>query len=64
NKEPREFAREYIPNTKIIGTIGIIIEAYRKGLIENPINKILELKEIGFYISEEMIRKIEYSIKR
>ncbi len=64
NKEPREFAREYIPNTKIIGTIGIIIEAYRKGLIENPINKILELKEIGFYISEEMIRKIEYTIKR
>lgn len=42
NKEPRLFAKKL--NLNVLGTIGIIILAYKKKLIKNPDKKIIQLK--------------------
>ncbi len=56
NREPRIFAKHL--GFKVIGTIGILILAYEKGFLEEPVEKILELREKGFYISERLLREI------
>jgi len=56
NKEPRLFAKQL--GFKVIGTIGILILAYEKGFLENPIKEILKIKEKGFYISDKLIKEI------
>ncbi len=56
NKEPRIFAKHL--GFKLIGTIGILILAYEKGFLKNPIEKIFELREKGFYISNRLLREI------
>ncbi len=62
NKEPRLFAKHL--GFKLIGTIGILISAYEKGYLENPIEKIFELKEKGFYISDRLLTEIIKQLKR
>jgi len=61
NKEPRIYAKNM--GFKIIGTIGIIILAYKNKLLKNPVQKIFELKEKGFYISENLLEEIIKTIK-
>ncbi len=56
NKEPRIFAKHL--GFKLIGTIGILILAYEKGFKKNPLEKIFELREKGFYISDRLLREI------
>jgi len=43
---------------KITGTIGILLRAERSGLIESAENKARELKNKGFYISDELLEGI------
>ncbi len=62
NREPRLFAKHL--GFKLIGTIGILISAYEKGYLENPIEKIFELKEKGFYISDRLLTEIIKQLKR
>jgi predicted nucleic acid-binding protein len=56
NREPRIFAKHL--GFRVIGTIGILILAYEKGFLKNPIEKILELREKGFYISDKLLMEI------
>ena len=56
NREPRLFAKHL--GFKLIGTIGVLILAYEKGFLKNPIEKIFELREKGFYISDRLLREI------
>lgn len=53
NKEPRNFAKAVDLN--IIGTVGIIKLAWKKGIIANPIFELYKLKNKGFYIKQSII---------
>ena len=61
NREPRIFAKHL--GFKVIGTIGILLLAYKKGLLNNPMPKILELREKGFYISTKLLEEIKKQLK-
>ena len=56
NKEPRMFAKHL--GFKIVGTIGIILLANKKRIIDKPLEIILELREKGFYISDSLLNEI------
>lgn len=43
---------------KVTGTIGVILKAKREGLIESAYKKIIELKEKGFYVSDDLLKDI------
>jgi len=43
---------------KVTGTIGVLMKAERLGLIENAHDKVKDLREKGFYISEELLEDI------
>jgi predicted nucleic acid-binding protein len=43
---------------KITGTIGVLIKAEKIGLIESAYNKAKELREKGFYVSDELLEDI------
>lgn len=60
NREPRLFAASV--NLKVMGTVGIVIFGWRKGIIENPINEIYNLRLNGFWISDSIIEQIKSSI--
>lgn len=45
-------------NIKIIGTIGILILAYKKGLIKDLITVILKLVNKGFRLSDNLLNRI------
>ena len=45
-------------NIKIIGTIGILILAYKKGLIKDLISVILKLVNNGFRLSDSLLTRI------
>ena len=61
NKEPRFFAKHLGFN--LIGTLGTLILAYKKGFLKNPIEKIFELREKGFYISDRLLNEIIKQLK-
>jgi len=42
----------------IIGTIGIILLAKRLKLIDNPESIILSLRRAGFWLSENLLKKV------
>lgn len=56
NKEPRLFAKHLGFN--VIGTVGVLILAYKKGFLKDPVEKIFELREKGFYISDRLLKEI------
>lgn len=56
NREPRVFAKHLGFN--LIGTIGVLMLAYEKEFLKNPIEKIFELREKGFYISDRLLKEI------
>ena len=56
NREPRLFAKHL--GFQLIGTIGVLILAYEKGFLKNPLERIFELREKGFYISDRLLREI------
>ncbi len=56
NKEPRIFAKHL--GFRLIGTIGVLILANEKGFLKNPLEKIFELREKGFYISDRLLKEI------
>jgi len=60
NREPKLFASA--ANLKIMGTIGIIKLAWKKKLIDEPINELRKLRDEGFWIDERLITKIEQEI--
>jgi len=43
---------------KITGTIGVLMKAEGLGLIESTHDKVKELKEKGFYVSEDLLEEI------
>lgn len=43
---------------KLTGTIGVLLKAERSGLIESAYKKTVELREKGFYVSEELLKDI------
>ncbi len=43
---------------KLTGTIGVLLKAERLGLIANAQEKVRELREKGFYVSEELLEDI------
>lgn len=52
----RKVAKSF--NIDIIGTIGVIILANKKGLISDVIGTILRLVNKGFHLSDELMNKI------
>lgn len=44
---------------KVTGTIGILLKAQEMGLIKNTYQKARELKSKGFYVSEELLKKLK-----
>ena len=57
NREPRLFAFQI--GIKVIGTIGVILKAYEKNLILNPLDEIYRLRNYGFYISNNLLNYIK-----
>ncbi len=57
NREPRLFAHQV--GLKVIGTIGVILKAYEKHIIENPLEEIYRLKNYGFYIGDKLLDYIK-----
>lgn len=55
-KEGRRIASE--KDLKVIGTLGVLIEARKRGFIESLEKKALELKEKGFWVSQGLINQI------
>lgn len=47
---------------KVTGTIGVLLKAEKSGLINNAHNKARELKNKGFYVSDELLDEI-YKLK-
>ena len=45
-------------NIKIIGTIGVLILAHKKGLIKDLITVILKLVNSGFRLSDNLLNRI------
>jgi predicted nucleic acid-binding protein len=43
---------------KVTGTIGVLMKAERLGLIESAHDKVKDLREKRFYISEELLEDI------
>jgi len=43
---------------KTIGTLGVLLESKRKGLIDSVAHKMDHLREIGFWISDSLYAKI------
>jgi predicted nucleic acid-binding protein len=43
---------------KVTGTIGVLMKAERLGLIESAHDKVKDLREKGFYISEELLENL------
>jgi len=43
---------------KVTGTIGVLMKAERLGLIGSAHDKVRELREKGFYVSEELLEDI------
>ena len=56
NKEPRLFAGTL--NLEVLGTIGIIKMAWRKGLVSDPVSKLRQLRQKGFWIEDVLFSKI------
>lgn len=52
----RQIARDN--HLKIIGTVGILLEAKRQGLIDSVKNKMDDLRKIGFWISDKLYDQI------
>jgi len=48
---------------KVAGTIGVLLKAESLGLINDAYEKIRELREKGFYVSDELLNAI-FSFKR
>lgn len=44
---------------KLTGTLGILIKAEQKGIIESSYQVALELKRVGFHISDAIIEKLK-----
>ncbi len=57
NREPRLFAHQI--GLKVIGTIGVILKAYEKQIIKNPLEEIYKLKNCGFYIGDKLFNYIK-----
>lgn len=57
NREPRLFAKAAKLN--IMGTVGVIKLAWKKGLIEKPVAEIYRLRSFGFWIDDHLISAIK-----
>lgn len=60
NREPRRFAKSL--NFKVLGTVGVIKLAWKRGIVKHPLNLIHQLKIKGFWISDTLIEKFEREI--
>lgn len=45
-------------NLKVTGTIGVLLKAQELGFVQNAREKVRELREKGFYVSEELLVKL------
>jgi hypothetical protein len=45
-------------NLKVTGTIGVLLKAQELGFVQNAREKVKELREKGFYVSEELLVKL------
>lgn len=55
-KEGRKIAREH--QLDIVGTLGILINGKKSGLIESMVEKMDDLRKIGFWISDSLYQEI------
>ena len=46
-------------SVKLTGTIGILIKAEKKGVIESSYQVVLKLKETGFRVSDDIVGKLK-----
>lgn len=60
NREPRLFAQAV--KLMVMGTVGVIHLAWKRGLIQEPINELYKLKNEGFWIDEALIDFIKKEI--
>ncbi len=42
---------------KVIGTLGLVITAHKRGFIEDPKKVLLELRDAGMWLSEGVIHR-------
>ena len=56
NREPRLFAHQI--GLKVIGTIGVLLKAYDKQIVKNPLEEVYRLRNYGFYISDNLLDRI------
>lgn len=61
NREPRRVARSL--NFDVLGTLGIIKLAWKKGIIDDPLNLINELRTKGFWVHTKLVERIRDEVK-
>jgi uncharacterized protein len=62
NREPRRFAKKI--NLSVLGTLGIIKMAWMKGIIQKPVELVLELRVKGFWLSDALLQEYIADIER
>ncbi len=61
NREPRIFAKKIGLN--VLGTVGILLLAWKKGYIKNPLNCINDLRQKGFWLSDSLLEEVRQIIE-
>ena len=56
DQKARHVAKEM--GIKITGTIGLLLKAKEKGIIDSVYERVLELKNKGFYVSDSLLAQI------
>lgn len=56
NREPRLFAHQ--TGLKVVGTVGVLLKAYDKQIIKNPLEEVYRLRNYGFYIGDNLLDRI------
>ena len=56
-KKARKIAEDF--NLDISGTIGFLLKAYQEGLVQNAYEKVQKLKDLGFYISQQLLDELK-----
>lgn len=60
NREPRVFARGL--GLPVMGTLGVLLAAWRKGLVEDPLRDAQRLRQVGFWLDDKLFDLLKAQI--
>jgi len=61
DQDARRFAHRY--GLKVVGTLGILAWAKKKGIVKSFRDEVIKLRNSGFYATEEIIERLAKEVK-